>query len=156
MEIEDLDREECLEFLARSEFVRLACAWEGQPYITPIRVARNGDVLYAFTTFGRKIEWMRANPLVCVEADEVESLEKWCSVIALGRYEEIPKDEGRDGEHHLAHALLWNKGEGWERGYARTILHARSREIVPSDSALRRGKGAGSHRHLHRGCSQRE
>ena len=33
---------------------------------------------------------MRANPLVCVEVDEVVSPQEWVSVIVFGRYEELP------------------------------------------------------------------
>jgi nitroimidazol reductase NimA-like FMN-containing flavoprotein (pyridoxamine 5'-phosphate oxidase superfamily) len=39
---------------------------------------------------GEKIEWMRSNPLVCVEADEVLSDTEWASVVVRGRYEEFP------------------------------------------------------------------
>ena len=37
--------------------------------------------LYGFTTEGQKIEWMRANPLVCVELDEVENFDQWTSIV---------------------------------------------------------------------------
>ena len=40
---------------------------------------------------------MRANPLVCVEVDEVAAYDRWVSVIAFGRYEELPKPPGSDG-----------------------------------------------------------
>jgi hypothetical protein len=37
-------------------------------------------MLYSFATIGRKVEWMRANPLVCVEVDEIVSRQKWQTV----------------------------------------------------------------------------
>ena len=40
---------------------------------------------------------MRANPLVCVEVDEVAAHDLWVSVIAFGRYEELSKPPGSDG-----------------------------------------------------------
>jgi nitroimidazol reductase NimA-like FMN-containing flavoprotein (pyridoxamine 5'-phosphate oxidase superfamily) len=45
---------------------------------------------YGYTTVGQKVEWMRANPQVCVEVDEAENCICWRSVIAFGRYEELP------------------------------------------------------------------
>ena len=38
----------------------------------PIYFAYHDGYLYSFSTVGRKIEWMRGNPLVCLETDEVE------------------------------------------------------------------------------------
>lgn len=129
MLIHELPREESLAFLAAKRFARLGCASKGQPYIMPIRIARDGNHLYGFSTFGRKIEWMRKNPLVCVEADEIESLQKWCSVVAFGRYAELPKTPDFDKERHRAHALLWPDEEVWEPGYARTITHGKTNEL---------------------------
>ena len=41
---------------------------------------------------------MRANPLVCVEVDKVETSDQWLSVIAFGRFEELPETSGSDDE----------------------------------------------------------
>lgn len=131
MLIHELTREESLAFLAAKHFARLGCAWKGQPYVMPIRVAREGDHLYGFATLGQKIEWMRKNPLVCVEADEIESLQKWCSVVAFGHYAELPRTPDYDKERHRAHALLWPDEEVWEPGYARTIVHGKVHVLEP-------------------------
>jgi nitroimidazol reductase NimA-like FMN-containing flavoprotein (pyridoxamine 5'-phosphate oxidase superfamily) len=40
---------------------------------------------------GQKIEWMRLNPLVCVEIDEIPSDVDWTSMVVRGRYEELPE-----------------------------------------------------------------
>jgi nitroimidazol reductase NimA-like FMN-containing flavoprotein (pyridoxamine 5'-phosphate oxidase superfamily) len=60
-----------------------------QPYVVPIYFAYEPDRLYGFSTVGQKVEWMRDNPLVCVEADEVRAHNEWASVVVLGRYEEL-------------------------------------------------------------------
>jgi hypothetical protein len=39
----------------------------------PIYFAYEPDHLNSFAAVGKKIEWMRANPKVCVELDEVIS-----------------------------------------------------------------------------------
>ncbi len=40
---------------------------------------------------------MRANPLVCVEVDEIAAHDQWVSVIAFGRFEELPEPPGGKG-----------------------------------------------------------
>lgn len=90
MLIEELPRQASLEFLARTHLGRLACTRAAQPYIVPIYFSYNNNCLYSFSTVGRKIDWMRTNPLVCVQADEVTNSEQWISVIVFGRFEELP------------------------------------------------------------------
>jgi nitroimidazol reductase NimA-like FMN-containing flavoprotein (pyridoxamine 5'-phosphate oxidase superfamily) len=143
VEIHEMKREECLQVLAATRLARLACAFENQPYVVPVYVAYYAPpgeeaCLYGFATPGQKIEWMRTNPLVCVEVDEVESYDQWVSVIVLGRYEELaepPVEEGErlparaeqprgsstaplttegGGEALLAHQVLQAKGMWWE------------------------------------------
>jgi nitroimidazol reductase NimA-like FMN-containing flavoprotein (pyridoxamine 5'-phosphate oxidase superfamily) len=101
MVIRDLSREECFQVLAGGRSARLACAHENQPYVVPVYLAyhqaSSGEAyLYGFTTPGQKVEWMRTNPLVCVEMDEIAAYDQWVSVIAIGRYEELPETPGSD------------------------------------------------------------
>jgi nitroimidazol reductase NimA-like FMN-containing flavoprotein (pyridoxamine 5'-phosphate oxidase superfamily) len=91
MLLREMSRRECDELLARLGFGRLACARDKQPYIVPIYFVSDPSHLYGFSTMGQKIEWMRLNSLVCVEADEVRSHSERASVVVRGRYEEIPR-----------------------------------------------------------------
>jgi len=96
MVIQEISREECLRLLPGARLAKLACAHENQPYIIPVYLAyhqsSNGDLcFYGFTTSGQKVTWMRANPLVCVEVDQVVAYDQWISIIATGRYEELPQ-----------------------------------------------------------------
>jgi hypothetical protein len=96
MVIREMSRDECLLMLAGTRLARLGCAHDNQPYVVPVSLvyhrAEGGEpCLYGVTTPGQKVEWMRANPLVCVEADEVASHDRWTSVVAFGRYEELPE-----------------------------------------------------------------
>src|ERR1700693_1728990 len=99
MVIREMNREECLRVLARGRLARLACARENQPYVVPVYLAYHeaSACLYGFTTPGQKVEWMRANPLVCVELDESAACDQWVSVIVFGRYEELPEISRSDG-----------------------------------------------------------
>jgi nitroimidazol reductase NimA-like FMN-containing flavoprotein (pyridoxamine 5'-phosphate oxidase superfamily) len=112
MFIQEMTEVECLDTLARTRLGRLACAYQNQPYIVPIYFAYEQPYLYAFTTPGQKIEWMRYNPIVCLEVDEVEDSEHWTSVVIFGRYEEL-QDMPAWKDPSL-HALeLLNKNAGW-------------------------------------------
>ncbi len=85
-----MDRKECEDLLTRVSFGRLACTRDGQPYIVPIYFAFEHGQFYGFSTMGQKIEWMRLNPRVCVEAEEILNETEWASVVVQGRYEEFP------------------------------------------------------------------
>jgi len=130
--IQELTRQESLDLLARAHLGRLACAHETQPYVVPVYFAYDNDCLYSFSTVGQKIEWMRANPKVCVEADEVVSPQQWVSVIVFGYYEELPNiPEWRDIREYARQKLLQRNAIWWEPGYAKTILHDTERPLAP-------------------------
>jgi uncharacterized protein len=120
MHIKEMSREECFSVLARNRVARLSCARQGQPYVVPVylvydRVA-DEHLLYGFTTLGQKVEWMRENPLVCVEYEEVSALDQWVTVIVSGRYEELPDNDEHRHERLRAHALLQQHAFWWEPG----------------------------------------
>jgi uncharacterized protein len=131
MHIEEVDREASLRFLASRRFGRLACAHDAQPYITPINFAYHDRFIYSFSTVGRKIEWLRDNPLACVEADEIESAWKWTCVIVSGKYEELSETAAGQTGRAFAHKLLSKHDLWWEPGYARTILRGAQRPMEP-------------------------
>jgi nitroimidazol reductase NimA-like FMN-containing flavoprotein (pyridoxamine 5'-phosphate oxidase superfamily) len=89
MLIHEMTSEECHAVLQEVNFGRLACVRGNQPYIVPVYIAYDGKHFYGITTPGQKIEWMRANPLVCLEADERTSRGHWSSIVVFGRYEEL-------------------------------------------------------------------
>jgi nitroimidazol reductase NimA-like FMN-containing flavoprotein (pyridoxamine 5'-phosphate oxidase superfamily) len=122
MLIEDMSAEDSLALLTRAGFGRLGCAHENQPYVVPIYYACNNRTLYGFATFGQKIRWMRANPLVCVEADELDVNRGWRSVIVFGRYEELSDVPEWDLEREHARALL-EKRYIWSEPAAITSTH---------------------------------
>jgi uncharacterized protein len=125
MLISEMSGEQCRDLLARVGFGRLACANQNQPYIVPIYFAYDRDRIYGFTTLGRKVEWMRANPLVCVEVDEVVSHFRWSSVVILGRYEEFPdtpeyREARLQAERRLEKRAMW-----WQTAYAASQVRNR-------------------------------
>jgi len=129
--IQELSRQASLDLLARTRLGRLACTQGGQAYIVPVYFAYDDHSLYSFATVGQKIEWMRANPLVCVEVDEVVSPQQWVSVIAFGRYEELPDAPEWQSARAFAHTLLRQTAMWWEPAYVRTMLGGAPRPLEP-------------------------
>ena len=86
MLIHELTPAECRDVLWRAKLGRLACAKDDQPYVVPIQLSYDAlsDALYAFSTVGQKIEWMRTNPKVCVEIEEITDKSHWTTVIVFG------------------------------------------------------------------------
>ena len=118
MFIKELTTEKCYEILAEKRFGRLACARENQPYVVPFHFAFDaGEHLYAFSTLGQKIEWMRANPLVCVEADDIKNQFEWTSLVVFGRYEELPDAPEFQYARTRAHELLSRHAMWWQPAY---------------------------------------
>ena len=118
MIIEEMTRCDCLNSLVHARLGRLACAWQNQPYVVPIYFTYQEPFLYGFTTMGQKVQWMRSNPLVCVELDEVDDCDEWTSIVVLGRYEELPDTPKWRQERLRAHGLLQEHAGWWATGCA--------------------------------------
>ena len=116
MIIQTLSRPECTALLAKNRFARLACASNGQPYVVPIYYAYADRCLYAFSMPGKKIDWMRENPLVSVQVDEYGTGREWQSVVVDGRYEEVPDRVGHKVERDRAWSVLSKHVDWWEPG----------------------------------------
>jgi uncharacterized protein len=131
MLVNEMTEKECREFLARCSFGRLACARESEPYIVPIYFVYESDHLYGFSTFGQKIRWMRSNPRVCVEIDEVPNHFRWKSVIVSGRYKELPDEPEYRAERDQARMLLEKRFLWWQTAYAAMQLRSESERNPP-------------------------
>jgi nitroimidazol reductase NimA-like FMN-containing flavoprotein (pyridoxamine 5'-phosphate oxidase superfamily) len=114
MQIHELSARECHEVLNHATIARLATAQENQPYVVPIHVYFDGADLYSFATLGRKIDWMRANPKVCVEVEDVIDRFHWRTVVVLGRYDELVDGPAYEKFRRRAHALFQNRPEWWQ------------------------------------------
>ena len=114
MRVHELSRAECLEVLGRAEVGRLACTRGDEPYVVPIYVAFDGTDLYGFSTLGQKIIWMRSNPRVCLEVEEIDDGRRWTTVLAFGRYEELSRPhEERQGLETATALLAARRPEFW-------------------------------------------
>ncbi len=110
----------------------LGCARGSQPYITPFAFAYADGHIYSFATVGRKIAWMRDNPLVCVQADRIVNQGDWQTLVIEGRYEELPATAEFLERQNFAHDLLARTADWWEPGFTRTVaLDGRERALEP-------------------------
>ena len=114
MVIHEMTQGECRAMLAGTNVARLACARNNQPYIVPIRVDLDREFLYGYATLGQKIEWMRQNPLVCLEIDELTSHGHWANVVVFGHYEELSHTPKYEDARTVAEALFQTHPTWWE------------------------------------------
>ena len=115
MMIYELTAEECAEYLGRTSVGRLACALSHQPYIVPIHFSFDAErtCLYAFSMVGQKIQWMRKNPRVCVEVEEITSKNHWTTVLVFGRYHEISRNAKDSDDRQRVERLFQIRPEWW-------------------------------------------
>jgi nitroimidazol reductase NimA-like FMN-containing flavoprotein (pyridoxamine 5'-phosphate oxidase superfamily) len=121
MLIHELTPAQCREVLGRTTIARLACARADQPYVVPVSLAFDAasDYLFGFSSVGRKVDWMRENPLVCVEVEDVVDRFHWTTVVILGRYEEITDAADQGPIRQRALDLFAQRVEWWLPAAAR-------------------------------------
>ncbi|MFC5385838.1 pyridoxamine 5'-phosphate oxidase family protein [Aquamicrobium segne] len=129
MIITEMTRPECLELLGSQRVGSLACCREGQPYVVPITFVLDGDYLYSFSLTGQKIDWMRANPLICLQADVAGENGLWRSVVVNGRFEELPDRIGWKRARDRAWSLLSQHANWWEPGGLKPAAEGRTPHV---------------------------
>ena len=131
MLIHDLTPQECAEILRRTNLGRLGCARDGQPYVVPIHFSFDPDrgCVYSFSGVGQKVSWMRDNPRVCLEVDDIANKNHWQTVIVFGRYEEIHDSPEEREARERAETLFQQRPEWWLPAAAATA-GSRVRHIV--------------------------
>ena len=132
MLIRELTNPECVEVLARAHLGRLACARFDQPYVVPIHFSFDSAAYcaYAFSTVGQKIRWMRDNPKVCLEVEEILDQHQWTTVIATGVYTEIQSDPGEAEARARASALFDSHAQWWLPATANVPWRGRSDIVI--------------------------
>ena len=130
MEINEMTAEECSTFLAHASLGQLGCSFEDQPYVVPINFAVESGYLYAFSTVGQKVKWMRANPKVCVQMDEIRTRSEWVSIVVNGEYQELPEPHYKAERQH-AISLLAKQHQWWLNALGERQMKAGERSIYP-------------------------
>ena len=130
MEVNEMGAGACQAFLERASLGRLGCSHENQPYVVPIRFAYDSGYLYVFSTFGQKVKWMRANPNVCVQTDQIENQGEWISVIVNGQTEELTESQYTDERKH-ASSLLAKTSQWWLNALGERQMRMGDQAIEP-------------------------
>jgi nitroimidazol reductase NimA-like FMN-containing flavoprotein (pyridoxamine 5'-phosphate oxidase superfamily) len=128
MRISPISHNECSELLKRVSVGRLGCSLDNQPYVVPVRFSYEPDCIYIFSTVGQKIKWMRQNPRVCLQADEIGNSSNWLSVIVTGTYLELSEPQYHTAQREHARELLAQHPEWWRI----PLSEARDRSLVSS------------------------
>jgi len=128
MRIIAMSQQECRELLKRVSIGRLGCSLDDQPYVVPVGFSYEPDCIYIFSTLGKKIKWMRKNPKVCLQADEIGNRSNWLSVIVTGTYLELREPQYTA---QLEHALeqLEQYSEWWRNPLAQRREQTRDLSI---------------------------
>ena len=132
MVIHELNAAECRQVIAGGSLGRIACARDGQPYITPafFHYEPGDEALYSFATPGQRVEWMRSNQKVCVEIERMVNDFNWSTVIIFGIYQELREADGHAAARKRAISLLEHRRRWWLPGAVRVATEERPDEPV--------------------------
>lgn len=128
MIVREMRRAACYDLVHTQSVARLGCCKDGQPYIVPIHYAYSDSRLFSFSLPGRKVDYMRSNPKVCLEIEHFSDPRHWKCVVIDGVYHELSGTEDR--EH--AWRLLQGRNDWWEPG----ALKPEPQEITSDRSHL--------------------
>jgi nitroimidazol reductase NimA-like FMN-containing flavoprotein (pyridoxamine 5'-phosphate oxidase superfamily) len=124
----EMTPEEVAHFVRSQKVGRLGCHVDGETYVVPVIFGWDEDCIYVYTTEGKKIDMMRANPRVCFEIDEHLATGAWRSVIAQGHFEELHGDDAAHALRIITERVASGRGSGSRtRGEGRTPVAFRIR-----------------------------
>lgn len=90
-----LTSEEIEELLYSNNLGRIGCSKGKKTYVVPVNYIYDGKSILVHSAEGMKIKYMRENPSVCFEVDEIKNNTSWKTVITWGTYQEITGERER-------------------------------------------------------------
>ena len=112
MNIREMQHSDCIGMLSSGRLARLACCKDNIPYIVPISFRYVENHILSFSRPGKKIDWMRENPRVCLEIEQLADKIQWKCLLVEGSFREL---KNRD-EREYAWSLLQRDNDWWEPG----------------------------------------
>lgn len=86
-----------MRLLTDAPVAHIGLIFNGRPYVTPMSFVVDGDKILFRTVAGQKLEALRQDPRVCIEASKFDSESgEWASVIVMGSAAEV--DDGDQGQ----------------------------------------------------------
>jgi len=149
MVIHEMTASECRVVLRHATHGRLACARHDQPYVVPFSFMLDSgrECLYSISSPGQKIEWMRSNPKVCVEVDDVADRFNWVTVLVFGRYEEVGDSKLDQEDRRRATELLQQRESWWLPGLGKLASGKESETAILYRILIDRISGRRTSRH---------
>ena len=146
IEIEEMGDEKIRETLERLNYGHLACSKDNHPYVVPVHYVYDGENIFIYTTEGKKADILRANPEICLQAEDVKDNEHWVSVIASGEAEQLVDENERQKALDLilkvnpkltpAVSIRWM--DSWIRENIEVIYRVRPRKMSGRKTVDRR------------------
>jgi nitroimidazol reductase NimA-like FMN-containing flavoprotein (pyridoxamine 5'-phosphate oxidase superfamily) len=96
IEVKELSENEIALILSRVGYGHLACCRGYQPYVVPVHYAFDDGDIIIYTTEGKKTEFIKENPNVCLQIEEVIDNQQWQSVIIDGSAVQLDSGAERD------------------------------------------------------------
>lgn len=84
-----LNQEEIKAVLEQQMLGRIACRDGNELYIVPVNYVFVKDAVICHSFEGKKLEFMRRNPEVCFEVEDMTDHRNWSCVVAQGFFEEL-------------------------------------------------------------------
>ncbi len=103
----DLRANESMRILRHNYVGRLAFIAEGKPFTVPITYFfdPSDNSIISYSGQGHKIDAMRKNHSVSLQVDEIDSVNKWRSVLVHGVFEELKGIDARHLLHEFAEGV---------------------------------------------------
>lgn len=96
LDIDEMGQDEIHEVLDKIGYGHLGVIHEGKPYVMPMHYYLDDEQIYLFTTVGMKTDDMDADPDICLQVEELHSLEHWRSVIVTGKAKRLTEQPDID------------------------------------------------------------
>jgi nitroimidazol reductase NimA-like FMN-containing flavoprotein (pyridoxamine 5'-phosphate oxidase superfamily) len=96
IQVDDMDAREVADLLQQVGYGHLGCADSNIPYVIPVNYVVDNDVIYIYTTRGKKVEIIEKNPNICLQVEIVKDKTDWQSVIVQGIAKQVTEPKERE------------------------------------------------------------
>lgn len=108
--IRELERDACIELLARNQVGRMAFSFHDRIDIQPLHYVYDDGWLYGRTSVGSKLETLEHHQWVAFEVDEIRAVFDWTSVVVHGAFRPIDPFGTRREQKIADHAVALLRG----------------------------------------------
>ena len=105
--IKNLEASDCLILLDSNYIGRLAYISGKSPYVVPITYFHDteGQCILGYSAKGHKIDAMKKHGNVALQVDDIQSIQKWRSVVVHGQFEELEGSTAKKYVHKFAEGV---------------------------------------------------